>query len=339
MTDVVRSLPRQDSTADPFSRMKPYADRLHAAVQQLLKQKSVSVSPFRNLARDILLDVREAPDMGIILPESGRSPGDQPISPGTPAESCVYTGGIQTARLIAWAASHRHTWLDRRELLTVAALLQDVGLLLLKSAYSMTPRQLVLRRPELFHKHPELGASLAGSITGCSVDLSRLIAQHHERLDGTGYPRQLRSRRLSETSRFLAIVVRFVELWHDHPQQDRACSSPPQHLTTAASEAVACQPAAERLFREALRGDWDLTLANGFLETLGFQVSAERMFSEEAPRPMALSRFGRMMLRIEPGHAVASRPHFDSRNCTALQNREEVVGAPAESSERSTQDR
>jgi len=319
MTDIVHLLQRQDAAAARFSPIEAYADRLHTVVQDLLRQRSVSVSPLCNLARDILLDVREAPNLETIFPESGRSPADQPISPERPADSCVYMAGIQTARLIAWTASHWQAWLDRRELLTIAALLQDVGLLPTKSAHPMTPRQLRTHRPELLLGHPELGAAVAGSITGYAVDLPRLIAEHHERLDGTGYPRQLRSRRLSAPSRFLAIAVRFMELQDDSPQQDGACSNRPQHLTTVVKAAVPYQPVAEMLFREAARGDWDLTLTIGFLESLGFCAGDEQMFPEESPHRMGLSRFGRARLRAEPGHGVIPQPHFGFVRRTAIE--------------------
>lgn len=318
MTAVARSLPQREAPVDRLGRIEPYANRLHTAVQNLLTQRCVSVSPFRSLARDLLLDVRERPELQAVLPEPGPSPDDRPIAPDSPAESAVYTAGIQTARLIAWTASHRQAWLDRRELITTAALLQDVGLLLVTTGRPMTPRQLLADRPQLFRRHPEFGAALAGGITDSAVDLPQLIAQHHERLDGTGYPRQTVSRHLPETSRFLAIAVRFVELWHEVLKQENRGSNRPRHLAVTGVQAdVSHRDAAEALFREAVRGDWDRTLVIGLLESLGFRISDQSMFADEIPRSMALSRFGRLMIRTDTSHATIRQPRQTSAPRTA----------------------
>ena len=49
------------------------------------------------------------------------------------------------------------------------------------------------------------------------ADLAEVAAAHHERLDGTGYPRALRSRHISLDARIVAVADVFDALTADRP--------------------------------------------------------------------------------------------------------------------------
>jgi len=54
--------------------------------------------------------------------------------------------------------------------------------------------------------HPHIGQLLLTQLTDYPKDLVRAVAEHHERLDGSGYPHRLTAERISPLGRLLAAV-------------------------------------------------------------------------------------------------------------------------------------
>ncbi|MCH8831046.1 MAG: hypothetical protein IID45_15850 [Planctomycetes bacterium] len=160
-----------------------YASDLHQSVRQLLRQTHVAPAQLQNLARRILLDVQHV-SIAELLPDPGLMIENYLTPSEWRSEPTVYAMGIQTARLLAFAAPGMFPWNDRTELLVVSALLQDVGLLLLERHYDLPADQLAIDNPAAYQQHPPIGAALSAALTDYAVDLPSLIAQHHERCDG-----------------------------------------------------------------------------------------------------------------------------------------------------------
>ena len=57
--------------------------------------------------------------------------------------------------------------------------------------------------------HPQRGADVLAPLNGFYPDLPRGVLSHHERWDGTGYPRQLKGRRIPLPARIVAIADTF----------------------------------------------------------------------------------------------------------------------------------
>jgi HD-GYP domain-containing protein (c-di-GMP phosphodiesterase class II) len=54
--------------------------------------------------------------------------------------------------------------------------------------------------------HPHVGSLLVAQLTNYPANMARAIAEHHERLDGSGYPHALEADRLSPLGRLLAVT-------------------------------------------------------------------------------------------------------------------------------------
>jgi len=54
--------------------------------------------------------------------------------------------------------------------------------------------------------HPHVGSLLVAQLTNYPATLARALAEHHERLDGSGYPHALEADRLSPLGRLLAVT-------------------------------------------------------------------------------------------------------------------------------------
>lgn len=103
---------------------------------------------------------------------------------------------------------------DDVEGLRVAALLHDVGKIGVPSEILSKPGPLTDAEYELVKAHPRIGHEILSGIE-FPWPVARIVLEHHERLDGTGYPKGLRGHELLRESRILA-VADVVEAMSSH---------------------------------------------------------------------------------------------------------------------------
>jgi len=92
------------------------------------------------------------------------------------------------------------------EYLGMGALLHDVG-------YVRLPRNLVRKRDEcneseqrLLDQHTQLGVTVLGEQAGFHQEVYRVVMEHHERCDGSGYPRKVQAVDISPLAQIVGIV-------------------------------------------------------------------------------------------------------------------------------------
>ena len=89
--------------------------------------------------------------------------------------------------------------------LAIGGLLHDVGKLSVPDAILSKPGPLDDTERRVIMKHPVWGVRLLTELGGFSDSVHRLVQNHHERLDGSGYPAGLRADDLELGSRILAV--------------------------------------------------------------------------------------------------------------------------------------
>jgi len=97
--------------------------------------------------------------------------------------------------------------LDSRALerLEYAGLLHDLGKLAVPSRVLTNPGRLQPHEMDWIREHPARGAAMVGRIPPLR-DLSETVGQHHERVDGTGYPGNIAGEALTQAARILAVA-------------------------------------------------------------------------------------------------------------------------------------
>ena len=95
--------------------------------------------------------------------------------------------------------------------LAIGGLLHDVGKLAVPNDILQKPGALTDDEFDEIKKHPEIGSELVREL-GFSKQVARLVLDHHERLDGTGYPRGLGAPDLDIETRILAVCDVFDAL-------------------------------------------------------------------------------------------------------------------------------
>jgi putative nucleotidyltransferase with HDIG domain len=103
---------------------------------------------------------------------------------------------------------------DRRTV-ELAALFHDVGKI--HEAINdivQLPRKLTPGERSAIAKHPERGAEVLAPIAHFHPQLAEAVLSHHERWDGSGYPRGLRGERIPLAARIVALADTFDAITH-----------------------------------------------------------------------------------------------------------------------------
>ncbi|HMJ96127.1 MAG TPA: HD-GYP domain-containing protein [Thermoleophilaceae bacterium] len=95
--------------------------------------------------------------------------------------------------------------------LAIGGLVHDVGKLSVPNEILQKPGALTDEEYDVIKRHPELGSDLVRQL-GFSAQVARLVLDHHERLDGSGYPRGLGAPALDIETRILAVCDVFDAL-------------------------------------------------------------------------------------------------------------------------------
>jgi HD-GYP domain-containing protein (c-di-GMP phosphodiesterase class II) len=110
--------------------------------------------------------------------------------------------------------SHRRIQVLRR-----AALLHDVGKLSIPNTILDKPTKLTDDEFTLIKKHPGLSTEILGRVQAFE-EIALLAGEHHERLDGSGYPFGLTGKDLSLESRIIAVADVFAALSEHRPYRE-----------------------------------------------------------------------------------------------------------------------
>ena len=101
--------------------------------------------------------------------------------------------------------------------LCVSALLHDIGLLKVPEKIIKKPGKLDKDEFAQVIEHTSHGLELLQNISDLPESAKDVVYQHHERMDGTGYPEKRRSMEVSESAKIVAIVEVYEAMTHPRP--------------------------------------------------------------------------------------------------------------------------
>ena len=141
----------------------------------------------------------------------------------------------------------------------VAALLHDIGKLAVPEHILNKPGKLTPEERKLIQTHPAVGAEIIGAVD-FGYPVAPLIASHHERWNGEGYPKGLSGEAIPLGSRILGIVDYFDALIADRPYH-KAKSEAEARLTIKEERGVALDPHLVDMFLGILEEEMPLSAA------------------------------------------------------------------------------
>ena len=120
---------------------------------------------------------------------------------------------INVMALVIGYASYAHYSLAEKKMLGLAALLHDVGKAKISSEILSAPRKLTNDEFDKMKSHTTVGYLILGRCKFADPDIKLSALQHHERIDGSGYPKGLN--RISETAQIVGIIDCYEALTND----------------------------------------------------------------------------------------------------------------------------
>jgi HD-GYP domain-containing protein (c-di-GMP phosphodiesterase class II) len=163
----------------------------------------------------ILADLHAVIDRNLIQPlfEHAMS------NPGDWREICVHSVDETLASLMVG----RGMGYDRKKLLELglAAFLENVGMYRVPEGILEKSNKLELEDIERIRQHPETSARILSRLGERYEWLAEVALQVHERADGSGYPRGLKSAEISEFASIIGLVDTYVAMIRRRPYRDK----------------------------------------------------------------------------------------------------------------------
>ncbi len=100
---------------------------------------------------------------------------------------------------------------DQLQAVKWTAILHDIGKIGVPDEILRKPGPLTDKEWEIMERHPDIGAKIVAPVKKLAP-VSPIIRAHHERYDGTGYPRGLRGETIPIESRILSVVDAYIAI-------------------------------------------------------------------------------------------------------------------------------
>ena len=149
-----------------------------------------------------------------------------------------YTTTIHSVNVMALAlgyANHVNFEKQKKKILGISALLHDVGKARINTEILTSPHKLTDNEFHEIKKHTTKGFNILGTCKFSNSEIKTTALEHHEKLDGSGYPDQKTD--ISEFAQIVAIIDCYEALTNDE-RVYRKASDPLSALKTIQTEIV-----------------------------------------------------------------------------------------------------
>jgi HD-GYP domain-containing protein (c-di-GMP phosphodiesterase class II) len=163
------------------------------------------------------------------------------------------THGVDTGVLAMAVGQENGCTPSHLKLLGLAALVHDIGQLRLPLNLLRKVQPYLPQDHRLIQAHCDMGEAMLNQFPDFPEESKRMVVQHHERLDGSGYPKGLQGQEISELTQILSIADTY------DAQISGRCSQPPAPPARALAE----------LYKAAIAGQYSTTLVQRLIHLLG----------------------------------------------------------------------
>jgi putative nucleotidyltransferase with HDIG domain len=113
----------------------------------------------------------------------------------------------------------KHLGFDKRLIqeLALGAFLHDIGKVLLPNDILNKRSELTSKEQNIIRSHVALGLKILEDSPSISHIAMKMVREHHERLDGSGYPKKLKGEEISLYGRMIAIIDSYDAMTSERP--------------------------------------------------------------------------------------------------------------------------
>jgi putative nucleotidyltransferase with HDIG domain len=210
----------QDKTNEDFlknTRLK----QLHHAINECEKKFINTSNIARQITRNILTEPKTCIEQaGVIVNEmvdTALMEGDVAIHAlnGNRSSDANYLHPLNVTVLALIMAKSVEMSKEDARLVAMGALFHDIGKAEITDKILLKKEPLTKSEQTHFEQHCEIGGRMAQEL-GLSVRIGKIILQHHEHADSSGYPKHLRGEQTDRLARLVALVNSYDNLCNPH---------------------------------------------------------------------------------------------------------------------------
>lgn len=200
----------------------------------VLEQQSKAIG---NIIEDLLNSILESEEILTVLTDAYLY------------DEYLYHHSFQvTLYSIAIAKEMGHSYEDLR-LIGIGALLHDVGKLLIPTDILLKPGKLTSEEFEIMKQHTRFGFDLLRNLHTISLLVAHCAFQHHERIDGSGYPRGLVDFEIHPFAKIIGVADVFDAVTSNRVYREKKLPSQGMAIVEAGSGTIYSQKVVEALKR------------------------------------------------------------------------------------------
>ena len=178
---------------------------LKSAVTAYQKTKVLDIQPLKKVLRDLVVEIIRNRD-SMIHQLDMRTLQDY-----------VYAHSVNTCVLSVLIAVNLDYPEAKLTDLALGTMLHDIGMMMLPDALLLKMGNLTPEESKQVQQHPEDGFNILRTVREIPITVAHIAYQHHERVDGKGYPRNLTADKILEFAKVAAVADTFDALVSDRP--------------------------------------------------------------------------------------------------------------------------
>jgi len=184
----------RDKRRDVAKRYQQQAQKVQKIVSELKAQPANAIHNVDNVVEDLTANFAGQSDMLTNL-----------VNLGGGAHT-AYNHAINVTMLSLMLGNAEGLSKDELQQLGIGALLHDMGKIEISNSITMKKGRLTRAEEQVLERHTLLGRKLAERVRDLPEATLEILEQHHEFLDGSGYPHGLTGPKLSKRVRIVTMV-------------------------------------------------------------------------------------------------------------------------------------
>ncbi|MBT1452413.1 DUF3391 domain-containing protein [Glaciecola sp. XM2] len=212
--------------------------------------------------------------------------------------------------LLSLFATHRGFAPSEVEDITLAGLLMDIGMALLPAELNQKEGQYTNADITLMRTHVDIGSEIVERYADLPDIVQEIIMNHHERIDGSGYPKQKTGDQLSEQVKMANIVDAYDALISNRNHRSSNCA----------------QDALEKMLDD--RG-FDTELVHSFIEAIGLYPVGSLVHLQSGKLAIVVQKNRSQPLKptVMAFYSIRAKHHTETKVINLNKSNDKILGA------------